>query len=349
MTAPQRPLAAPEEIAARAGQQAIPRLHLPVRTGLFAERSTRLRELAAAHPLRDFLLFTAELAGAQHELLSAHPAVTLPGPEALQSAAQADRPPLPAALWPRDPQWRLGLRGMVEHLLSRLAPGQAADAVRAVGGLDDDAIERQADRLLRGMMQGLDMAAAPVVAAGLQAYWAHLVIATAEAGAPDGTGPFLPGADPAACPCCGSAPVASVVRMDPGSGAHRYLACSLCPAQWHMVRIKCSRCQSTKGIRYRSLAPVAPDDPATVAHPRSGIEAETCDICGHYLKIVRVERDPSVEPVADDLASLSLDLLVSEAGFQRHGVNLMLLFGDPDGDPGGDPEGGATATGKGRV
>jgi FdhE protein len=32
--------------------------------------------------------------------------------------------------------------------------------------------------------------------------------------------------------------------------------------------------------------------------------------------------------VADDIASLSLDLLVSQTGMQKHGVNLMLLFGD---------------------
>src|SRR5690606_37867332 len=253
------------------------------------------------------------------------------------------KPPLPAQLWPRDPQWRIGLRGIVDRALAWLAPGHAADAVRAVGGLDDDAIERQADRLLQGVMQGLDMAAAPVIAAALQAYWAQLATATGEANAPDRATAFPSGADPTTCPCCGSAPVASIVRMDPGSGAHRYLACSLCPVQWHMVRIKCSRCQSTKGIRYHSLAPVSPEAAAPATPRRSGIEAETCDICGHYLKIVRVERDPYVEPVADDLASLSLDLLVSEAGFQRHGVNLMLLFGDPEGhpegDPGGDPEG----------
>jgi FdhE protein len=27
---------------------------------------------------------------------------------------------------------------------------------------------------------------------------------------------------------------------------------------------------------------------------------------------------------------VTLDLLVADAGFQRHGVNLMLLFGDPE-------------------
>ncbi len=78
--------------------------------------------------------------------------------------------------------------------------------------------------------------------------------------------------------------------------------------------------------------------------PKEFVEAETCDECGSYLKIVRMERNAEVEPVADDLATVTLDLLVAEAGFQRHGVNLMLLFGDPeDGDPdeaAPDPGGG---------
>jgi len=43
---------------------------------------------------------------------------------------------------------------------------------------------------------------------------------------------------------------------------------------------------------------------------------------------VHGDRDPYVEPVADDLASLTLDLLVAESGMRRHGVNLMLLFGE---------------------
>jgi FdhE protein len=37
--------------------------------------------------------------------------------------------------------------------------------------------------------------------------------------------------------------------------------------------------------------------------------------------------------VADDLASLTLDLLVADEGYTRHGVNLLLLFGDDDSVP----------------
>ncbi|KAK0358900.1 hypothetical protein LTR94_033472, partial [Friedmanniomyces endolithicus] len=60
---------------------------------------------------------------------------------------------------------------------------------------------------------------------------------------------------------------------------------------------------------------------------QASVQAETCDECGHYLKIVRMERDLHVDPVADDVATLTLDILVSEAGFQPHGVNLLLLTG----------------------
>ena len=66
---------------------------------------------------------------------------------------------------------------------------------------------------------------------------------------------------------------------------------------------------------------------------QASVQAETCDECGHYLKIVHTDRDPFIDPVADDLASLTLDLLVSETGMTRHGVNLMLLFGESEPPP----------------
>jgi FdhE protein len=39
------------------------------------------------------------------------------------------------------------------------------------------------------------------------------------------------------------------------------------------------------------------------------------------------DKDPLVDPVADDLATLPLDLLVDEAGYERSGPNLFLLGG----------------------
>jgi len=58
-----------------------------------------------------------------------------------------------------------------------------------------------------------------------------------------------------------------------------------------------------------------------------GVSLETCDSCSHYLKIVNMAKDVQVEPVADDLATLTLDLLIAEEGYWRGGVNFMMLFG----------------------
>lgn len=322
----QEALLSPEQIALRAGQQ-IPYLQLPDRAQAFA-REARLRQLAPSHAMHDFLLFAAELARGQQEALQGFPPVPLPDAAALNAAAAVGQPPLPTLHWQRDGQWRTMLRKLLDGLYARLGPSPAREAVRRVLEMEDGRVEDQADLLLAGQTAGLDMAASPLIAAGLQVYWTHLVLAIRDAHAAEGQVPFGRTADATCCPCCGSLPTASVSRIDPGGGHYRYLQCSLCPAQWHMVRIKCSHCASTKGIQYQSLQAVDASDPPA----KAAVEAETCDECGHYLKIVRMERNPAVEPVADDLASLTLDLLLSQAGYRRHGVNLMLLFREPDHD-----------------
>lgn len=323
-------LLTPEEIAVRAGRQA-PVLHLPVRVEVFAERDIRLRQLAAGHAMRDYLLLMADLTRAQHELLQDYPDVPLPDEDALLAAARAHKPPLPAELWPRDPQWRDGLHRLLDAVLPHLSTGAARSTADSLRSLAPQALERQAERLLQNVTPGPDLASAPFIAAALQVYWTHLVLATRSAQGAERLAPFGRIDDATRCPCCGFVPVASVARIDAASGGLRYLQCALCATQWHMVRIKCSHCESTKGIHYQSLEPLSGGrDP----QPRPAVEAETCDACRSYLKIVRKDRDPQVEPVADDLASLTLDLLVAEAGFQRYGINLFFLFGEP-GDNGG--------------
>jgi FdhE protein len=99
-------------------------------------------------------------------------------------------------------------------------------------------------------------------------------------------------------------------------GAHgtRYCGCSLCGTLWNYVRIKCGLCASTAGIAYREID----------GGPGS-VKAETCESCGGYLKVMQQHKDPHVELVADDVASLPLDLLVREAGYRRGGVNPFLV------------------------
>ncbi len=334
-------LKTPEEIAVQAGEQ-VQYVRLPERASVFADRATRLRERAASHSMRDFLLFMADVAQCQHESLQHYPDVVVPDAAAVRSAAGEAAPLLPASTWPRDGVWVDELRGLLDRLLARLEPSPVRTAVEALRSADDERLNLQADRLLNGVMFGLDMAAAPLIAAGLQTYWTHLVLTTqaAHGGQPASVrmtaSPFGRTLRTGHCPCCGSLPSASISRVGSENTGHRYQHCSLCSAQWHMVRIKCSHCESTKGIHYQSLQAAA-DGAVTSSKFKPAVEAETCDECGHYLKIVHMERDLHVDPIADDLATVALDLLVSEAGFERHGVNLMLLYGDPDTPDPGDP------------
>jgi FdhE protein len=87
----------------------------------------------------------------------------------------------------------------------------------------------------------------------------------------------------------------------------------LCATEWHLVRITCSHCLTTEGIVYHSIEGGS-----------QAVLAETCGQCHTYRKIVYQEKDPEGEPVADDLASISLDLLMSEAGFHRASGNPLL-------------------------
>jgi FdhE protein len=344
-----------EEIAARAGGDT-PFLHWPERTMLFAEREMRLRQLARqGHVMGDFLLFLAELVHAQHEQLLNYaqrfPSLPLPDNAALDRAARAGLPPLPAADWPRDPAWQTSLRAIAAAVRPR-APAPAQTVLQALEQADADWLERQADCLLTGVMVGLDLASAPIVAAALQVYWTHLLLQVQVQAHHGGQGQAVGRIDDeTTCPCCGSRPTASLTRSSGESLGQRYLHCSLCSLQWHMVRIKCPHCLSGRKLAYFSLdtndgleqADAGADDSGAAAHEadeaqpvnsraaEAVIQAETCDDCGHYLKIMHSDRDGMVEPVADDLASITLDLLVAEqTGKLRHGVNLMLLFGESD-------------------
>ncbi|MET0209465.1 MAG: formate dehydrogenase accessory protein FdhE, partial [Burkholderiaceae bacterium] len=227
-------------------------------------------------------------------------------------------------------------------LLQATSMAPVPDPVRALvttlGGADDAYFEQQAQALLAGGGPALDPAPAPLIAAGLQLHWVRLVQQLQErferSDPSRRLAPFGLIDDPTVCPCCGSRPVASITRIAADNAGQRFLACSLCAAQWHYVRIKCTHCQGTKGISFRGL--VGDDGEAASA----SVQAECCETCGHYLKQVLMEKDLQSEPLADDLATLTLDLLVGELGLVRQGFNPMLILGEPEaGAPPPDPGG----------
>jgi len=117
-----------------------------------------------------------------------------------------------------------------------------------------------------------------------------------------------------ACPCCGGPPVSSMVVGWQGAYNTRFCACALCGTLWHYVRIKCVLCGSTKGIGYQE-----------VEGGGGNIKAETCDACRSYVKVLYQVREADLEPVADDVASLGLALLLGASEYRRGGYNPFLL------------------------
>ncbi|HUL91378.1 MAG TPA: formate dehydrogenase accessory protein FdhE [Burkholderiales bacterium] len=300
----------PHEIQARPASE-IPFIRLPQRGSVFADRAARLEQLAQGHAMQDYLGFIAKVAHAQDRMLGEMPPLALPPAEFLSRSRERGMPPLDPNALKRDPLWCDFLRRMLRYLEPQTG-GMVNGVVRRLDAERDEFYEAQASKLLAGISLGLDLATAPLIGAGLQVVWVHLVTTL-------GVDAFRPIDVPSICPACGSRPVASVTRSGGAENGQRFLHCSLCSTEWHMVRIKCTSCESTKGIEYLA-----------VEGGTEAVKAETCDECGTYLKILYVERDPRVEATADDLASIALDLLVADTGKLRSGQNLMLIHGDSE-------------------
>jgi FdhE protein len=299
----------PAQIEAFA-ERAIPRVRLCDPASLFAGRARRLRTLSEQHALGDYLRLMAAVADAQQTALA-----KLSGQEMASegTAARLERarthrmPPFQAAGWQRDGRWRSVLKDVCASIAN--TPGFPAGVHAVCERLvdcDDVEAEAQADLLLAAQTVGVDAQAAPFVMAALQVHWAAIA---ASLDVHDVTQIDVPGV----CPVCGTLPVSSIIRADKRHQGYRYLHCALCATEWHMVRIVCSHCQANEGITYHSIA----------GGPES-IRAESCGKCRTYRKILYQEKDPGVEPVADDLASIALDLLMSEEGYHRGSGNPLL-------------------------
>jgi FdhE protein len=289
----------------------IPFLRLPQRASLFADRAARLRQLAPGHAMGDYLEFVARIADQQQWALQNLPPVMLPTEARLAQAREHGMPPLGTQGHSRDRAWCDVLRMMLRRLAVHVE-GPARDIATKLEVERDELYEAQASKLLAGITFGLDVGRAPLIAAALQVYWVHLVTALGE-------GAFPRNDAPAVCPCCGSRPVASIVRMGAQEAGLRFLHCSLCSAEWHLARIQCTSCEAQKSVEYQLIR----DGP-------KAWQAEACGECGTYLKIFYMEHDPQVEPCADDLASLALDLLVADTGKLRSGQNLTLFHGEEE-------------------
>ncbi|TNH10543.1 formate dehydrogenase accessory protein FdhE, partial [Testudinibacter sp. TR-2022] len=273
---------------------------------LYQRRAARLRKLSENHPLQDYLRFCANIADAQLDLLQTAPiAIDVRLSAVKDNAALLAQQPLHWKNWQRDPIWL----ELLQQLLQRIKPS-ANDAILATIEWLEKAsaseLNALASQLLRDNMLSNQSDKAIFLWAALSLYWTQLVQQIPHQAKTE------LGENRQFCPVCGSAPVASTIQLGEVQGT-RYLHCSLCESEWHMVRVKCSNCEQGGKLNYWSL------------DSDHAVKSESCDDCHSYLKVLYQDKNPEVEAVADDLASLFLDDEMEKMGYAKSAVNPFLF------------------------
>jgi FdhE protein len=286
-------------------------LILPDPATRFARSAARLEALSAGHPMADWLRFMARLAQAQHVVATTLAPFAGPQQAAVEQAVAARLPPLAADGHRRDPAWRDGLAMLLDSFDGWAMPAPARAVIARLRGRDHDAVEALADGFLGDGVDAADAGAALYVAAALQVYFTR-----SAADLPAASLRLLP--QRGLCPCCGSTPISGVVTASGRTPGTRYLYCSLCSTAWNHVRAVCITCGEARALSQRGIE-----------GDGGAVKAETCDACHTYAKLLYQARDTQVDPYAEDLATLPLDLLVADAGWSRHAPNPLLLIGGP--------------------
>ncbi len=258
---------------------------------LYAQRAERLRALAQGHELSDYLRLAASVTDAQASCLVEDTVLT---------ATHVD----PVTL-SRSGDWPAIMDRMIDHLRP-VAPDPVVPHLDQLASMSETVRREAVLAMVEGRFGDVDAAMAPFL-------WAAFSVEVARiARSVD-----LPVAatETAYCPVCGSVPVGSLIHTGDRQGL-RYLHCTLCECEWHMVRAKCSNCGDAGQLEYLCF------DDADAA-----IRAESCGACGSYLKVISQEREQKAEVVADDLASLVLDDAAQAEGYGRSGFNPFALPG----------------------
>ena len=293
------------EIKQAAASYTAPPLLFSNPKNLYQRRAARLRELAQDHPLADYLLFAAAIADAQLALLESMPIPQDPRLQALSGEQLANKP-LDVKNWQRDPIWRKLLTALLEKLKPS-ANDQILTTIEWLEKAADSELEDLADNVLAQEFATISSDKAVFVWAALSLYWFQLVQQIPHNAKQESTENLH------CCPVCNTAPTASLVHFGSQQGL-RYLHCALCESEWNMVRSQCSNCGQNKELDYWSI-----DD------YMAAIRSESCGSCKSYLKIMFQEKEPKVEVIADDLASLFLDMEMEEKGFMKSGLNPFIF------------------------
>lgn len=267
---------------------------------LFQNRAKRFAFLAETSELAPYLAFLADMTRLQARL-----SVQLPPVATVPPARAAGMPPIDRAALAGDPALHDTLSALCAGATALDMPDAARLALQAVTSAGQDDRGWLLTNILSGTIPDDSIAPHLFAAAAVELHLARMA-ATLDATllAPVGTG---------VCPACGGRPATSSVTGDHGVENTRYACCGSCATRWNEVRVKCLCCGSTKGLTYRS----AETHDATV-------KAECCGECESWVKILYQVRNHSLDPVADDVGSLGLDLLMRDTRFRRAGFNPWL-------------------------
>lgn len=277
---------------------ATPASVLTPKADLFAQRAARLRVLASDHSLGAWLNWLADLADAQQKALAAAPALDLH----FDGLIDSSKPLLAIDNSQLDQAWQAVYRELTVAM-DVSAPELDANRLSLKGR---QCIAHAAGSAVEVHREVSDL----IVAAALQVVW---LAGARQLALPEFT--QLEHRD--CCPCCGSAPVASIVLAGTGNTGLRYLECGLCATRWNAVRARCTFCADGSVVNYWSIE-----------GGNEAVQAETCDQCHGYIKTFFQSKDLQLDPLGDDLASLALDVLVGEQGFARGAPNPLLIEGD---------------------
>lgn len=273
---------------------------------VFQLRSERFVELAAQDhsEWKSYLQLLAQVSQVQQTLLAE---CTISLPEEIDDKYRL--PTFDSAKIPAE--FHDLLTSFYQHIKADL-PETSEQAWHDLLEMKKQSLTALAKRALKQEFKDEDQPYAIWVHAVLQIIWTHWALQVHEAEVPTRD-------ERDHCPCCGSDGVGSVIYQKGELEGLRYVQCNLCNSQWHALRAKCTFCGNTKDMSFQSVEGV--EDGAL-----HGASAECCDACHSYRKAYHLSKEQYADPVADDLASLAVDILVGEQGYSRGGANPFLML-----------------------
>lgn len=128
-------------------------------------------------------------------------------------------------------------------------------------------------------------------------------------------GPGTPRKKGRRCFACGAPPQVSTLRDLPDALGARTLTCSMCATEWRFPRLTCPNCGESEAGRLR----------VHTAESVPHVRIDACGGCNGYLKSVDLRLDGTAVPLADEVATVALDVWAVREGLFKIHRNILGL------------------------